>query len=36
MEEPLPSRLLILFLLSLVHVEVSLVVTPPILMRWHC
>lgn len=35
MQEPLPSRLLILFLLSLVLVEVSLMKTPPILMRWH-
>jgi hypothetical protein len=35
MQEPLPSRLLILFLLSLVLIEVSLEVTPRILMRWH-
>jgi hypothetical protein len=35
MQEPLPSRLLILFLLSPVLIEVSLEVTPPILMRWH-
>jgi len=35
MQEPLPSRLLILFLLSLVLVEVSLVITPPILIWWH-
>lgn len=35
MEEPLSSRLLLLFLLSLVLIEVSLEVTPCILMRWH-